>query len=348
MRNDPAARRAAPNVATMRTLLAACAILAVAPSARAQEVAPPALHWEGVAFDPDRQRLVVFGGTSSRGSYLTETWAWDGSGWATVVDSASGPGARHAHGMGYDAARRRIVLFGGAVASRDTTIPPAQRERDLCDSWWLDGARWTRDADTDCPISRTTAVSFASRGVRGGLLLVEGPAAPGDTAPRRVRLWRRDGTRWTLADSAGPRRSPIAAGGVAFDERRGVLVMPILAGPDSGVWEWNGARWRHVRAAGPAPRRNYAIAYDSRRERVALIGGLAPSPRRPLADHWTWDGTAWTELPTTGTAPAARSHATLVNDARSGRLLLFGGAGAGGLQRELWIFDRDGWRRWAP
>jgi hypothetical protein len=50
--------------------------------------------------------------------------------------------------------------------------------------------------------------------------------------------------------------------------------------------------------------------------------------------------------PPADVAPAARSHATLLNDARHGRLLYFGGSGAGGLQRELWILDRDGWRRW--
>ena len=346
MSNDLAARRAAPGDAQVRTIVAMLAIVACASPVRAQPAVPPGLHWEGVAFDPDRHRLLLFGGVTSGGKYLAETWAWDGARWTTLADAASSPGPRHAHGMGWDAARGKVVLFGGVFASRDTTIPPAERERALCDSWWLEGATWTRAADADCPIDRTGAVSLVSRGARGELLLIEGPAAPGDTALRRLRLWRRDGARWTLADSAGPRRSPIAMGGVAFDERRGVLVVPMLAGPDSGVWEWNGTRWRHARSGGPPPRRNYAIAYDSRRERVVLVGGLAPSPRRPLADHWTWDGTAWTELPSADVAPAARSHATLLNDARNGRLLYFGGSGAGGLQRELWIFDRNGWRRW--
>ena len=346
MNAEPAMCRAARSVTRLRPLVATLALLAAAPAAGAQTAGPPGLHWEGVAFDPERQRLVVFGGVTSAGTYLAETWAWDGRGWTTLAETASSPGPRHAHAMGYDATRHRVVLFGGAFESRDTTIPPARRERALCDVWWLEDATWTRAADADCPIDRTAAASLVSRAARGEMLLVEGPAAPGDTTPRRLRVWRRDGARWTLADSAGPRRSPIANGGVAFDERRGVLVVPMLAGPDSGVWEWNGARWRHVRAAGPAPRRNYAIAYDSRRERVVLIGGLAPSPRRPLADHWTWDGATWTETPSAGVAPAARSHATLLNDTRNGRLLYFGGAGAGGLQRELWIFDREGWRRW--
>jgi hypothetical protein len=140
-----------------------------------------------------------------------------------------------------------------------------------------------------------------------------------------------------------------ANGAAAWDEARSVIVVPVLGGPDGGVWEWDGARWRHVRVeAAPPPRRNYAIAYDSRRRRVALIGGLAPAPRRPLGDHWTWDGTTWSEVASAPVQPSPRSHARLANDARNGRLLYFGGVSAQGLQRELWIFDADGWRRWQP
>jgi hypothetical protein len=47
--------------------------------------------------------------------------------------------------------------------------------------------------------------------------------------------------------------------------------------------------------------------------------------------------------------PSARSHATLLDDRRAGRLLYFGGASdRGAIHRELWIFDRDGWRLWRP
>ena len=162
MNVEPAMCRAARNVTRLRPLVATLALLAAAPAAGAQTAGPPGLHWEGVAFDPKRQRLVVFGGVTSAGTYLAETWAWDGRGWATLAESASSPGPRHAHAMGYDAVLRRVVLFGGAFESRDTTIPPAQRERALCDIWWLEDATWTRAADfssgaTESSRSRQTA-----------------------------------------------------------------------------------------------------------------------------------------------------------------------------------------------
>jgi hypothetical protein len=42
--------------------------------------------------------------------------------------------------------------------------------------------------------------------------------------------------------------------------------------------------------------------------------------------------------------PSARSHTTLLNDARGGRLLYFGGASEQGIRRELWVFDAHGWK----
>ena len=333
------------------TLLAALPLASPSSTAWAQArdtLAPPPVHWEHAAFDAGHGRLVLFGGTTNPGVYLSDTWQWDGTRWTTLADSASSPGPRHAHAMGYDRARSRVVLFGGMYESADTTIPPAQRERKHCDTWALEGARWTRiDRGGACAIDGVGVATLLSHGARGDLLLVEGPRESAtDGTPARLRLWRWADTTWTLLDDRGPRRPGEANGRVAFDERRSVLVVPVLAGPDTGVWEWDGTRWRHLRVAGPPTRRIYGIAYDSRRQRVVLLGGITSNPRRWLADHWTWDGSAWTEVPSTPVQPSPRSHATLLDDPRAGRLLYFGGANDRGMQRDLWIFDRNGWRRW--
>ena len=332
--------------------LAVLAFIAAPMVARAQkaaEPAPPALHWENLAFDPVRQRLVLFGGATSAGTYLSETWSWNGERWAVLMDSASGPGSRHAHAMAYDPGGSSVIVFGGMLDTRDATLPPAHRERPLCDTWSLKDATWTSAADTSCTIAATAASTLIAPGARGAMILVEGPRASLDTQPLPMRLFHRDTLGWTLIDSVGPRLPLNANGSVAWDDSRSMLVVPVLGGPDAGVWEWDGTRWRHLRVeAAPPPRRNYAIAYDSRRRRVALIGGLASGPRRPLGDHWTWDGTTWSEVASAPVQPSPRSHARLANDARNGRLLYFGGSSAQGLQRELWIFDADGWRLWTP
>ena len=62
-----------------------------------------------------------------------DTWEWDGAGWQAV--GTTQPPSRRANGeMVYDAARKRIVLFGGNFGS--TTLDPAGRV------WEWDGVRW--------------------------------------------------------------------------------------------------------------------------------------------------------------------------------------------------------------
>src|SRR5262245_60363669 len=65
-----------------------------------------------MAYDSDRQRMVLFGGNLGSAGLFGDTWEWDGASWAHR-SAAVVPPARTNHAMVYDAARRRVVLFGG-------------------------------------------------------------------------------------------------------------------------------------------------------------------------------------------------------------------------------------------
>ncbi|MHA7630515.1 hypothetical protein [Corallococcus sp. M7] len=43
---------------------------------------------------------------------LNDTWEWDGTNWEQKAPAAA-PSARMRHGLAYDSAGQRIVLFGG-------------------------------------------------------------------------------------------------------------------------------------------------------------------------------------------------------------------------------------------
>jgi hypothetical protein len=306
---------------------------------------PPALHWENLALDTARERLVLFGGATRDGGYLQGTWEWDGARWRVVADAGAGPGDRHAHAMGFDPGRRQVVLFGGVRVNRAPDVPAQERESPLCDTWGFDGRQWTLIDDGPCVTDRSGATSIVYDERRARLLLVDGPPQPGDSASRPLRLWQLAEERWAIVDAAGPR----GAERVAYDSARGVLVVPVLEGPDVGVWEWNGQTWRHAKVRGPGMREQYGIAYDPGTRRVTLIGGLEENPRRFLADRWAWDGAAWAEVPADGRpAPGPRSHTTLLTDARNARLLYYGGASQDGLLQELWFLGSDGWTQWSP
>jgi hypothetical protein len=180
-----------------------------------------------MAFDAERGRLVLFSGASSTTNILGDTWEHDGNAWARVA--TTGPAARVHHAMEYDAASKRVVIFGGVD-------PPST---DLGDSWAWSGSEWTRFAETTTP--RTHARMAYHAGL--GTMVVVGSISGSGIG----MLTLREG-RW-VALSAPPEPAGRYLPGVAFDARRGVLV---LFGGGSGntlfndTWEFDGAAWRSI------------------------------------------------------------------------------------------------------
>jgi hypothetical protein len=323
----------------MRTLLAPplLALALSSPASAAQNVpaapALPPLHGEALTVDAARQRLVLVGGRAAD-DWFRGTWEWDGTRWTETVPGDRGPGPRAGHALGFDPSTRLVVLFGGTTAP-----PPGTR---LCDTWTYDGASWTKHERAACPTDRVRNASIVHDGRRGHLLLVEGPAI-GDDELRPLRLWRWTGEAWALVDDGGPRRGGFSQ--AAFDPKRGVLVVPVLyGGPDAGVWEWDGRAWARHRATAPYSRQTYALAWDSRREKLVLKGGQGGTRGPYLSDAWIWDGQRWLEdAEAAAPGPPGRGGATLLDDAARGRLLYFGGY-AEGVLSDFWAFDRGGWR----
>jgi len=100
-----------------------------------------------MAYDPVRQRLVLFGGNYSPGPRIPSegTWTWDGSTWdlvpfaptPTFQDGSQGPAARHRAHMVYDEVRGLVVLTGGQYDD------DSQQKGIVNDTWSWDGTTWT-------------------------------------------------------------------------------------------------------------------------------------------------------------------------------------------------------------
>lgn len=95
-------------------------------------MAPGPRHTHSMAYDPLRGRTVMFGGrVPPQWLGTDETWEWDGASW-TLVQTVNRPPPRSEQMMTWDAARERVVMFGGflyAVGNQD-------------DTWEYDGADW--------------------------------------------------------------------------------------------------------------------------------------------------------------------------------------------------------------
>jgi hypothetical protein len=158
-----------------------------------------------LAYDPGRDRVVLFGGYGEAGR-LDDTWEWDGATWAQRLP-ARAPAPRWGHTLAYEPRRGVCLLFGGA--SDDAYLD---------DTWEWDGAAWTELAPPLRPDGRVYAGLAASL-ARGRLVLFGGGPIFGPTA----ETWEWDGA-WT---EIAPEQAPLPRGNtaIAADPRgRGVLL----------------------------------------------------------------------------------------------------------------------------
>lgn len=296
--------------------------------------APPARCGGAMAFDGARGVVVLFGGCTDggSGSYLGDTWEWDGSTWTAAAPRQSPPALAAAE-LAYDPVAGRVVLFGGT-----SETPRAGSAA----TWEWDGADWTARSPSMAPPARAGFrmewVADRRRIVAFGGSLTWGCGEfPAAVAPD---TWEWDGDEWSLRTRAASPLWP-GTGAAAYDEARQRIVVFKGRGTPATpeTWEWDGAVWRVIPAAvQPSARDAYAIAYDPQRQRVVLFGGRGGSE---LGDTWEWDGTTWTEVETAN-APPPRAGAAMAYDRARGEMLLFAGA-SGTFLDDTWSYDGADW-----
>jgi hypothetical protein len=243
-------------------------------------------NFAAVAYDTDRSVLIVHGGLQGQGSPLDETWEWDGQRWRRYPGGgpAEGPGGREGARLAYDAARRLAVLVGGVSAAGATD-----------ESWGWDGTTWRRLSGTgpgtrfpgllEYDPEHRTVVLYGGHGI-------DGPTALSDT-------WLWDGGRWR---PAAPPASPGPRVNVAATFHAGLRRLVQVAGADDArmngdLWTWDGAAWTRLPDSGLPPRQAVGLAYDQRRDRLVLTGGLdRPGTADRLQDVWEWDGARFTRV----------------------------------------------------
>lgn len=117
--------------------------------------------------------------------------------------------------------------------------------------------------------------------------------------------------------------------GVVTTSSRGLLSVAFQSGPSQLlVREHDGNNWMQFNAPTPTPRVDFAMAYDSTRQRVVLFGGRDSGGGTRFADTWEWTGTAW-QPQLTLSHPTGRSGAMMAYDSARGRTVLAGGWGQG-------------------
>ena len=288
---------------------------------------PTARQNHALAYDSQRLRTVMFGGSDALSIPRPDTtWEWDGSGWLQRTPMMGGPSPRDGHALAYDAARQRVVMFGGDPGGNNV----------LAETWEWDGIAWTLAAPASSPPARIH-FGMAYDSIRQRTVLFGGwsPAAIfGDT-------WEWDGTNWLLVTTSGaPARSAHA---MVYDVHAQRTLLfggsnPSTAQRDD-LWSWDGATWTQITpAVSPGIRHHHTMAYDLARHVTVLQGGCFTGGAL-RADSWSWDGTNWNQMTGAQVTPS-RAFAATTWDATRGRVFLFGGRdGAGGTSSESVLND---------
>jgi hypothetical protein len=274
-----------------------------------QDIGPDGRAAHAMAYDPSRQRTVLFGGRISGGTAAGDTWEWDGAAWTQVADT--GPDPRWWHAITYGKA---LTLFGG-----DTGGGGLRQ-----DTWIRDGGDWTQVADSGPVPRRGHAIAYDA--TRDRVVLFGGDTTAGLVGD----TWEWDGTEWTQVQDTGP--SPRADHAIAYDAARSRVVLyggDTAAGAARDTWEWDGTDWTRVQDIGPPAALGSAMAFIG--GSTLLIGGASSSTAGPPAPvlfghSWEWAGDFWTDRADIG--PRPRWAAALAFDADRGRAVLFGGSDA--------------------
>jgi len=281
---------------------------------------------------------VLFGGRDASGVLLNDTWTWNGVTWREITPSASPP-ARTQGAMAYDAARQRVVLFGGQVAGVNSR-----------ETWEWDGATWALRS-TSGPTARfahTMVYDSAAQRVVvfGGQ---DNSNFVGDS-------WSWDGASGTwsqIATTITPGQGAVTGHQhtSSYDSVRGRHVLFSVQG-GAVTWERAGSVWSLIsNTPPPAGRSKSSMVF------VPSAGGGGVSVMfggngggNGDTNLWSWTGASWSiAQAASGSGPSTREGHSMVYDSARGVIVLFGGSTPGGgiasANSETWEWSAaTGWR----
>ncbi len=239
------------------------------------------------------------------------------------IPTAVAPSARLGHAMAYDSAHDVVVLFGGFNGIG------------LDDTWIYNMAMrtWTQVFPVQHPSARRyhEMVYDPNNGV---VILFGGYPYSGET-------WAYDylANTWTQKANGPGARCYHA---MAFDKAVGKTILfggYYDTAPLGDTWAYNYASdtWTPG-GSSPGQRNSHAMAFDPINKRTVMFGGMNQIGLN-VAETWTYDAVAdlWVNV-NPSAPPSARSQHSMVYDAVSGKVILFGG-NTGSPNDETWAYD---------
>jgi hypothetical protein len=298
----------------------------------------------GAIFDRDHQRYLVFFGRTGTESepyiLLNEIWVLDVSGtpaWSHMGIGGTVPGERHSTQWGYDAARNRVLIFGGY--GRHYPGGPYEYLNDVWELSLNGTPQWTELFPTGQTPTGRLAGAAVYDPMRQRFVGFGGTInAPVDTWVLNLR----GQANWQPLPINGDRPYGHYAMTSVYDAAQdrmlifGGSINDSYYGVNNDVWELKLRglpHWTNLTTSGarPTARRSGTAVFDPLRNRMVVYGGGIPnvSGDQFLGDTWSLDfdsdPPAWSELLPAGTLPTDRTLIAAVYDGIHDRMIMFGG-----------------------
>jgi len=293
------------------------------------------------AYDQLRDALVLFGGFPAFSTTpMSQTILFQANTYRGAAD-VNRPAPRSLAAFRTDPVTNTAWLFGGldelGASYLEETDPSSTTLRRI---WGYRNGFWFPLALDKAPSACTS------------------PLAAYDTARSKLviscfggDMFEFDGKAWT---SSTPKNPPPARrfAAMVFDEN---IKKTVLFGGFDGTnyrndtWTWDGTNWTEVKKNKPTNRALMAMWYDPLQKKTIIYAGLGRGSIDEritrYSDMYAFDGTSWSKL-NVATTPGERFGPQIAVDARTGKLVLFGG-----LRSELTtstntrtqFFDNDTW-----
>lgn len=318
---------------------------------------PTARHDHAMVYNPDRQRIVMFGGYDATTFRRNDLWEWNGATgtWEDCTPTTTKPAPRFGQSLAYDSVRQKVIMRGGNTGT-GTAVGAWTNE-----TWeWTAGpgpacntGSWAVDTTTGTAPSNYSNAGFDHiiyDTSRSKTVLYEyGYANVVYELDPVTPTWT--SIPFTKSDTANiPPYSyntfvydPVHANSVAFGGT-GFL---------RALWNYDGAQAlftnQSIPLVGPIQRTGPALAFDSKRGQLILFGGYRSTDANPYhQDIQQWSGTnqLWTDLTTFAAKPDPRQLSAMAYDSKRDLMYLFGGTGAKTFN-DFWAWA-PGTMSWSP
>ncbi|MCA8954559.1 MAG: hypothetical protein KDC87_00715 [Planctomycetes bacterium] len=256
-----------------------------------------------MSYHPPTARILMVGGNHAFMVPNGGHYEWNGSEWAFLYFNGAPQHFVRLDGatLIYDENRKVTVLHGGQADD------PSLTNELFVEPYEWNGTNWTTPPDLQRPRPRSNpAMAYDSD--RRRLVVANGYYDALRIAPGTYEF---DGVRFYQLN---PGTEPsVAEAGMGYDPTRKVCVL--FGGFDTGLsivdrtWEWNGTAWtQKTPTTRPPARLRGQVVWDTRNNRLLLVGGESSFSGQGVFDVWTWNGTAWTQV----TLPSSPAPSTWI------------------------------------